>query len=393
MNETLGRTTTATKSTDDVCVGGASSESDRLRKKEEEIVFLKTVVQSIDVLKLLLNDYGGSIDSLKLELKKKNLNIEQLQFRLHRPKLDSSVDLKEHKLFVPGHDKEVLDQLLRDNVRLRTVLNSNYSSEEVAEAKKTIAALRKRIAELSFEVRTKDKELTEYLSATNSSDSEKDVAIRKLTSELNECYGQRSYADDVCRTLCREIKRMRSKIDDLVTGKIDVAREPRDYERREKDVGEQRNCGSLSSEDRCKVLEEQVSSLARENAELSKQLKEVISINTRWQRYSDQREAHVIKLTGEIQSLSARNEMLERDCRELRMGLDKKCRELDDLRFAKTNESAAVGEVSYEEEEEEEEPLRCPRCFKAYTVMEHASLMQHVFDCGGGHDKDFDVFY
>ncbi|XP_033116519.1 spindle pole body component 110-like [Anneissia japonica] len=333
MNETLDRTTTATKSTDDVCVGGASSESDRLRKKEEKIVSLKTVVQSIDVLKLLLNDYGGSIDSLKLELKKKNLSIEHLQFRLHRNKLDSSVDLKEHEVFVPGHDKEVLDQLLRDNVRFRTVLNSNYSSEEVAEAKKTIAALRKRIAELSFEVRTKDKELTEYLSATNSSDSEKDVAIRKLTSELKECYGQRSYVDDVRRTLCREIERMRSKIDDLVTAKIDVAREPRDYERREKDVGEQRNCGSLSPEDRCKVLEEQVSSLARENAELSKQLKEVISMNTRWQRYSDQREANVIKLTGEIQSLSARNEMLERDCRELRMGLDKKCRELDDLRI------------------------------------------------------------
>ncbi|XP_033120411.1 uncharacterized protein LOC117119682 [Anneissia japonica] len=262
MNETLGRTTTATKSTDDVCVGGASSESDLLRKKEEEIVSLKTVVQSMDVLKLLLNDYGGSIDSLKLELKK-NLSIEHLQFRLHRNKLDSSVDLKEHEVFVPGHDKEVLDQLLRENVRLRTVLNSNYSSEEVAEAKKTIAALRIRIAELSFEVRTKDKELTEYLSATNSFDSKKDVAIRKLTSELKECYGQRNYADDVRRTLCREIELMRSKIDDLVTGKIDVAREPRDYERREKDVGEQRNVGSLSSEDRCKVLEEQVSSLAR----------------------------------------------------------------------------------------------------------------------------------
>ncbi|XP_033117837.1 uncharacterized protein LOC117117599, partial [Anneissia japonica] len=218
------------------------------------------------------------------KLKKKNLSIEHLQFRLHRNKLDSSVDLKEHEVFVPGHDKERLNQLLRENVRLRTVLNSNYSSEEVAEAKKTIAALRIRIAELSFEVRTKDKELTEYLSATNSSDSEKDVAIRKLTSELKECYGQRNYADDVRRTLCREIELMRSKIDDLVTGKIDVAREPRNYERREKDVGEQRNVGSLSSEDRCKVLEEQVSSLARENAELSKQLKEVISMNTRWQR-------------------------------------------------------------------------------------------------------------
>ncbi|XP_033126847.1 uncharacterized protein LOC117124649, partial [Anneissia japonica] len=273
---------------------------------------------------------------------------------LHTNKLDS------HEVFVPGHDKEVLDQLLRENVRLRTVLNSNYSSEEVAEAKKTIAALRIRIAELSFEVRTKDKELIEYLSATNSSDSEKDVAIRKLTSELKECYGQRSYADDVHRTLCREIERMSSKIDDLVTCKIDVAREPRNYERIEKDVGEQRSVGSLSSEDRCKALEEQVSSLARENAELSKQVKEVISMNTRWQRYSDQREAHVIKLTGEIQSLSARNEMLERDCRELRVGLDKKCRELDDMRFAKTNESSVVGKVSYEKEEEEEEPLKCP---------------------------------
>ena len=370
-----------------------------MRVKEAEVLSRKTVVQSIDILKLLLTEHEKTMDSLERELKEKKISIEHLQCRLHRNNLDSSVDLKKHEIFVPGHDKEVLGELLRENVRLRTVLNLKYSSEEVFEATKTIDALRAKITQLSADLFRKNKELTEYLEATNSSDSEKDVAIKRLTSELRECYGQRSHADDVLRTLNHQVGLMRSKIDDLSSENVDLAKELRDRRRKERDLGELRGVGRLSLEDQWKTLEEQRSRLVYENTQLSEQIKDVLAMNTRWQRYSDQREAHVIKLTGENQVLSGQNKKLEEDSKELRAQnktLEKDCEELrkrllEHLRFEEKHQPKEESEVRRKgEQREEEEPLRCPSCFKEYSIMEHASLMEHVIDCADIHDEDFD---
>ncbi|XP_033097270.1 spindle assembly abnormal protein 6 homolog [Anneissia japonica] len=303
-------------------------DGDSVQKIQAEILSLKSSVQAINILKMLLKDHESVIKSLEQELKENKICIEHLQSRLHRNKLDSSVNLKEHEVFVPGHDKEVLNELLKENIRLRTILNANYSSEEVAEAKKTISELRSKVSELSKELNLKETDFNDYLKAMKSSDSEKDVMISKLKSELIQYYKQRSYDDDVRFTLSGEVAQMRLKIEILVTQMGNMAKELKDYEKIEKEIAKEKrlmekesNDSGLSLEDQCKSLKEQTSSLSRENTELAKQLKDVISMNTRWQKYSDQREAHVIKLTGENQVVISQNKVLESDCQELRQKL------------------------------------------------------------------------
>ena len=52
-----------------------------------------------------------------------------------------------------------------------------------------------------------------------------------------------------------------------------------------------------------RIYSSQIDQLERENARLLEQLKEIIKMNTHWQRYDSQREEYVIKLTKTNQEL------------------------------------------------------------------------------------------
>ena len=59
----------------------------------------------------------------------------------------------------------------------------------------------------------------------------------------------------------------------------------------------------VNTEEQLRISRSQIDQLERENARLVEQLKEVIKMNTHWQRYDAQREEYVLKLTKTNQEL------------------------------------------------------------------------------------------
>ncbi|XP_033109578.1 protein CROWDED NUCLEI 4-like, partial [Anneissia japonica] len=233
------------------------------------------MASSFDVFNMVLKEYESSIKSLEKKVSEYSISIAVLQSRLLPNNLDSSVHLKEDEVFLPGHDRHVLNELLKETIRLRSILNDKYSNEEVAEAQKTIRALRSKITELSVELASKDSELGEHLDDLKSCESEKDALICKLK---------------------RDLSKLREESIELAT----LKEEFRKFLTNRKD-----------DDDELATLREQRTSLSRENDKLSKQLRDGISMNTRWQKYSNQQEAHVGKLVEEKENLLSRNKVLE----------------------------------------------------------------------------------
>ncbi|XP_071960316.1 uncharacterized protein [Antedon mediterranea] len=292
----------------------------------DEIVLLKKDLKCVHLLEQLLKDRDKSLNHLEKTVKSYKMCIEHLQWRLHKHNLDSSVDLKEHEIFEPGHDKQILKSLLDDAIRYKRLLDENYSSEEVAEAKETISALEEEVSKLSRQLKLKETELSDVLTQMRSSDNEKDIIISKLQCQLQDCRTQRSDEDAVRGMLSSELRKLKSNTEKLVEEKKKITKELKEYAQREKIWAKERKMfidhvkilnpeSNLSLEDECKTLQEQVRNLSRENADLSKQLKDVISMNTRWQKYSDQREAHVVQLTQKLKI--SENKVLEKYCQDL----------------------------------------------------------------------------
>ena len=78
----------------------------------------------------------------------------------------------------------------------------------------------------------------------------------------------------------------------------------------------------VSLSDRLKIGEEQVKQLEKENSRVTDQLREVIGMNTRWQRYNEQRETYVVKLTKTNQQQQSKITVLEQQVRGLEQNIN-----------------------------------------------------------------------
>ncbi|XP_071948745.1 uncharacterized protein [Antedon mediterranea] len=306
---------------------------------QDENASLKKSVKCIHLLEQLLKDRDKSLNHLEKTVKNYKLCIEHLQWRLHKHNLDSSVDLKEHEIFEPGHDKPILISLLNDAIRYKRFLDEKFSSEEVAEAKETISVLEKEVSKLCVQLKRKENELIVVLTKMRSSDDEKDVVISKLKCQLRDYFSQRNNDDAVRDTLSSEIRTLKSNTEQFVEEKKKITNELKAYAQREKVWVQERNMcfaharilhSESKFEDECKTLQEQVRNLSRENTDLCRQLKEIIVMNTRWQKYSEQREAHVVQLKQQLKV--SENKVFKNHCliSELeRMEKEKRKKEID----------------------------------------------------------------
>ncbi|XP_072026698.1 uncharacterized protein [Amphiura filiformis] len=119
-----------------------------------------------------------------------------------------------------------------------------------------------------------------------------------------------------------------------------------------------------SSTNNYSSTQDQLNQLLEENEKLTSQLKEVVKMNTHWQRYDAQREDHVLKLTTTIQDLKYRISDLERQLQESATNNRIEVSKTDKIlkRVHLNGESAAEGgarprelkgpESSYEEQED-----------------------------------------
>ena len=85
---------------------------------------LRSRLKGVNILSTLLSEAREEISNLNTQKNKMEIAVENLQSRLHRLGADTSVDLAEHEIFMPGHDKQFLNSLISENMRLQKALKS-----------------------------------------------------------------------------------------------------------------------------------------------------------------------------------------------------------------------------------------------------------------------------
>ena len=280
-------------------------------KLRNENLSLRSRLKGVNVLTKLLSEAKDEISHLNTQKNKMEIAVENLQSRLHRLGADTSVDLAEHEIFMPGHDKQFLNSLISENMRLQKALKSGAkdSSAVVKDEQQTarIEKLEKIIRQLTEQRREGERSLQELRDSLNASGGEKDKELSRLREEMIKSTRDRENAEAICESLTEQVDQMREQMKAVTKRYEDVASQLQkgtsDTRQRENDeiklelLKMKAATANLKPDEQVRILEKQVDELEKENGRLTDQLKEVIGMNTRWQRYNDQREAYVIKLS------------------------------------------------------------------------------------------------
>jgi len=78
--------------------------------------------EGVETVSKLLQEARQEITILQKSIKTKDTQIRNLQSRLNANSLSDSTAMEEGDIFIPGTSNQVLDNLVRENTRLRTLL-------------------------------------------------------------------------------------------------------------------------------------------------------------------------------------------------------------------------------------------------------------------------------
>ncbi len=244
--------------------------------------------RNINILTDLLDDARSEIKELQAQNDKFVLAVDNLQSRLARLGADTSVDLADHELFLPGHDKKFLQHLIDDNLALKRA--SKITVEEYQKQEREISNLEGIVQNLRKKDEANTKEINELKTFIKTEDKSK-IYFRQL-DQVSQCTSKLKDAELVLSSLAKTVRIKANQIHGL-----------KRHSNKLEEI--------LKGSDKIRILKEQRDQLEKENGQLSNQLKEVIRMNINWQEYDGQREAYVMKLARTVKSLEEKISKLE----------------------------------------------------------------------------------
>uniref|UniRef100_A0A0B6ZLP0 CCHC NOA-type domain-containing protein n=1 Tax=Arion vulgaris TaxID=1028688 RepID=A0A0B6ZLP0_9EUPU len=96
-----------------------------LKELQQQLTLYKTRCSGVNTVALMLKDSKQEVMKLTKQRKALETAVANLQNRLSTNGLSSSVNIEETELFIPGASKQTLDNLAKENARLRTLLKSH----------------------------------------------------------------------------------------------------------------------------------------------------------------------------------------------------------------------------------------------------------------------------
>ncbi len=285
---------------------------------------LKTRVKGVTVLGDSLRKTQDELSQTTVKNGKLDKAISNLQSRLHRLGCDSSVDLAEDEIFIPGHDRTFINSLICENGKLQKELRElkiKLSGDATMSYKKqNDVGKDKQLQDLEKEVASKKARIVEL----EARDTQKDHL--RILDELEQF-------KSLCNILAPQTKKLQDDLEALQRKHQAVCAELNDWKKKatvlesknlrestQKMATEEESRVSLS--DRLKIGEEQIKQLEKENSRVTDQLREVIGMNTRWQRYNEQRETYVVKLSKTSQQQQSKITVLEQQVRDLEQNIN-----------------------------------------------------------------------
>lgn len=297
-----------------------------LQKYKQEIQTQKIRKEGVETVSKLLQESRDE----NANLKKKNIALEtvvrNLQSRLSMNGISDGMTLEEGDLFIPGSSKQLLDNLARENKRLRSLLQGASTDpeemtrlQEILDSKDAeIERLQRAISELSSKLQSLDQLM-------KSSDCDKLTAIQKLKEEISTMKNECETRDILCSSLTEETNTLKSQLHSVAVHCQQLAVKLERSEKTKSKPVDQSDVGKLQDE----------------NASLKEKLSELVKMNKRWQEYMSQKERYwqqmetnhvqperIQAINAALEDASRRLQKLEKEKKQLQEELDERNQQL-----------------------------------------------------------------
>ncbi|XP_054765477.2 filamin A-interacting protein 1-like [Lytechinus pictus] len=197
-----------------------------------------------------------------------------------------------------------------------------------ADGRDQISRLTEQLKAKDNKIKTLEKKIIELREELQLSSDEKSQEIARLQAQLQITSQDGQTSKDLCQSLTGEAEVLRHKLQTMIQQCQGLASELTDFKKNKIRNGQVESTPAMmntpvSAENQLKIHRRQLEQLEREKEQLSDQLKEVIRMNKRWQKYSQQQDAAKGELTQIRFDLENRNKVLELQCKDYGELMDK----------------------------------------------------------------------
>ncbi|XP_062602200.1 centrosomal protein of 55 kDa-like [Saccostrea cucullata] len=266
-----------------------------LKQCQAELHAYKIRHGGVETFSRLLQESKQECVTLNKKVKTLETVVRNFQSRLINNGLSASLSLEENDVFIPGTSKQVLENLSRENSRLKQLLRSSPSDpEEIPTLQQKVKELTQKNSTLQQQLESKVSRLNDLERALSNSADEKDAQIRRLTTTVEELRESSRTRDVLCLSLAEEKNNLQQQLTDVGTQCQQMALR---LENSKTKQGAQ-----LKGSDK---LSEEIERLREENFTLKSKLEEVTKMNHRWQSYNTMQEQRIQQLTAEMEANQA----------------------------------------------------------------------------------------
>lgn len=306
--------------------------------------------EKVEHLKILITKYKQEIQAQKIRkegvetvskllheareensvLTKKNLALEtvvrNLQSRLSSNGISGELGLEEDESFIPGSSKRLLDNLARENKRLRSLIQAtSIDPEEISKLQQVIEYNNSEIDQLKRTIADQAEKIQSTEKLLKASDCDKLSEISKLQEKVSSMKSECVTRDILCSSLAEETNTLKQQLHNVAAHCQQLASK---LELSEKSKG-----GSVNQSD--------IEKLHEENAGLKDKLSELVKMNKRWQEYMSQKERYwqqlesnhvhperIQAINAALEDASRRLQKLEQEKKHLQDELDERNQQL-----------------------------------------------------------------
>ncbi|XP_019626338.1 PREDICTED: centrosomal protein of 55 kDa-like isoform X1 [Branchiostoma belcheri] len=298
----------------------------------EENKSLKIRLNGVQTLQTLLSEAREELAGKHQVIRDLETRVADLQAKI--AKLGGNSEDKsilQGAIVVPGVSKELVDNLIRENAKLKQMLRGPRENSGLVEDKTdTEKQLQMCQEQYHRDMAAKDHEIKKVQEILASSDNDKDVEIARLQKALKDARNVDHTRDVLCQSLTEETQTLKARLAATAQMCNDLAHKLDSKERMlsqaqnsiQMSVAGQLGKVSLGEGSSTDAQNRAILQLEQEVNKLNTQLREVVDMNTRWQAYNDQRENYVITLQGKVTEHSQLADKLQRDNRQLQARIE-----------------------------------------------------------------------
>ncbi|XP_041371109.1 TNFAIP3-interacting protein 2-like [Gigantopelta aegis] len=268
--------------------------------------------EGVETVSKLLSESRQEILTLQRQKKTLETLIRNLQNRLAINGLSNSVTFGENELFIPGISKQILDNLAKENARLRNMIGTpsdvgGFKSNSMLQ--EIVDKLTTENANLQGEIDSVQKKVVEFENTLHSSSSDKDKEIANLRDCIKRVQKDSQLQNVLCHSMSGEIGSLRGKLHNFVvdcqTLEMRLEESEKKIKKQEEPVSEE-NLPTTVTLQQASEENQDLTTIKEENQKLHEKLQEVIEMNNRWQDYNSAREKYVQSLHNKIADLEQR---------------------------------------------------------------------------------------